>query len=232
MDETEPTKITVRGGIRWAFGFVFALLFALELAKGNLTASILLLLAALISIPLTSNIIESKMNISMSGASRFVIVIFLVIISSAFTVSNTPSNPTDDIQVNDIPETNANVAPTVSDSEDGCNYDWTYTISPNVGSYYNAPDGFSYLIVDLYIKNNGDQTISTNPFSWKLTADGIIYQPDTATFDQSIGSQSVEVGKGGEKETKIVYLVKGVPDTAILEYGGLFGPDLKRIKHY
>lgn len=55
------------------------------------------------------------------------------------------------------------------------------------------------MIAQVYLKNEGDETISTNPYSWGLTADGLKYTHDVATYDQSINTPSVEVGKGGEK---------------------------------
>jgi len=38
--------------------------------------------------------------------------------------------------------------------------------------------------------------------------------------------------KRGETESKIIFLVKGHPETATLKYDKLFGPELVRIEHY
>jgi hypothetical protein len=73
-----------------------------------------------------------------------------------------------------------------------------------------APAGYQYAIITLDINNTGTETISTNPFFWEFTADGVIYQADLATFSDSIHTQSVDVGPGGHVVTKLVYLV---PDT-------------------
>ena len=54
----------------------------------------------------------------------------------------------------------------------------------------------------------------------------------SATFSSSIKHQSVDVGKGGEIETQIVYLVKGNPSEARLSYTGFSAPDMLRIKHF
>ena len=65
-----------------------------------------------------------------------------------------------------------------------------------------------------------------------MLIDGLKYSHDTATYDESIKTPLVDVVKGGETETTIVFLVKGHPATAILEYDQLFGPELVRINHY
>jgi hypothetical protein len=113
-----------------------------------------------------------------------------------------------------------------------CDYDWTFTSVPYIGDYYIAPDGYRYVIVDIYLKNNGDKAVSTNPYFWNIAVNGIKYTCDLATFDSSIHSQTVEVGKGGEIETHIVYLVNGIPTEANLEYGGLSGPNFLKVNHY
>jgi hypothetical protein len=42
-----------------------------------------------------------------------------------------------------------------------------------------------------------------------LIADETKYEYSSTTFDSSIGYQDIEIVKGGDIETKIVYLVKG-----------------------
>jgi tetratricopeptide (TPR) repeat protein len=86
--------------------------------------------------------------------------------------------------------------------------------------------------VTIYIKNEGDKAISTNPLDWYLLIGGLKYSYDSATFDSSINHLTYDVMKGGETETIIVYLVKGNPSTATLKYDQLFGPELKYIDHY
>jgi hypothetical protein len=117
-------------------------------------------------------------------------------------------------------------------SGDFCYWDWKYGTTSRINDYESAPAGESYVVVNLYIKNNVDQSISTNPFFWSFTADGIKYTADAATFSSSIKHQSVDVGKGGEIETQIVYLVKGNPSDAHLTYTGFSAPDMQRINHY
>ena len=39
----------------------------------------------------------------------------------------------------------------------------------------------------LYLRNNGDQKITTNPSGWNLIADGLKYGYNSITFDSSLG---------------------------------------------
>ena len=112
-------------------------------------------------------------------------------------------------------------SPATSESANVCYFDWTYYTTSQIGNYYVAPSGYSYAIVNLYLKNEADQSVSTNPNYWPLTVDGITYSVDVATFSDTINHQSVDVGKGGEIETQIAYLVKGNPSNAYLGYSGL-----------
>jgi hypothetical protein len=50
-----------------------------------------------------------------------------------------------------------------------------------------------------------------------LLIDGLKYTHDTATYDESIKIPMVDVVKGGETETTIVFLVKGHPTAATLK---------------
>ena len=115
---------------------------------------------------------------------------------------------------------------------DVCDFDWTFQATQYIGNYKTAPAGSSYVIVNLYLKNNGDKSVSTNPYFWNFVADGIKYTADVATYDSSIRHQTVEVGKGGEMETQMVYLVKGVPTYATLEFNGFSAPDFQKVKYY
>ena len=85
--------------------------------------------------------------------------------------------------------------------------------------------------MDLYLKNNADTSISSNPASWKLIINGLQHDEDSATFDASIGNQAVNVLKGGELKTNIVYSVKGYPTTGYLKYDRSYGPTLQRVNY-
>jgi hypothetical protein len=54
------------------------------------------------------------------------------------------------------------------------------------------------------------------------------------TFDSSLGYQDIEVVNGGEIETKIVYLAKGNPTPAHLQYDRTWGmgPNFEKINYY
>lgn len=113
-----------------------------------------------------------------------------------------------------------------------CYWDWEYSTTKSINEYYTAPSGYSYAIVKLYLKNDADQKVTTNPYSWIFTADGIQYNPDSSTFSDIIGHQDVDVVKGGEIETQIVYLVKGDPLEAELAYDSFSAPKMENINHY
>jgi hypothetical protein len=112
-------------------------------------------------------------------------------------------------------------------------FDWKGTTTYQIGEYNKAPPGFEYVIADVYVKNyDSDKTPSTNPWNWKLIVDGLKYDHDSATYDSSIGQQNVEVLKGAEVKTKIVFLIKGHPANATLQYDQLFGPTLTHIDYF
>lgn len=113
-----------------------------------------------------------------------------------------------------------------------CYWDWEYSTTKSISEYYTAPSGYSYAIVKIYLKNDADQKVTTNPYSWIFTADGIQYNPDSSTFSDIIGHQDVDVVKGGEIETKIVYLVKGDPSEANLTYDSFSAPKMENANHY
>jgi hypothetical protein len=118
------------------------------------------------------------------------------------------------------------------DTNNVCHWDWKWHFTNHIGEYNKAPPGFTYIIVDLYLKNNADTSIHTNPAYWKLIIDGIQHDEDSATFSDYIGNQDVDVFKGGELETKIVYKIKGYPDYASLKYDDKYGPTMEHINHY
>ena len=105
---------------------------------------------------------------------------------------------------------------------------WSY------GEYTTAPLGYEYVVLTLYLQNDGDQSITTSPHGWNLIAYVIKYEHDASTFNRSIGYQDIEIVKGRNIETKIVYLVKGNPTNIHLQFDGIWGigPTFKEINHY
>ena len=67
-----------------------------------------------------------------------------------------------------------------------------------------------------------------------MVADELKYEYSSKTFDSSLVYQDIEIVKGGDLETKIVYLVKGHSTNAHSQYNGLCGmsPSFKQVKHY
>ena len=125
------------------------------------------------------------------------------------------------------------LVPLVAADDSGAGYyDWKWYTINHIGEYNKAQAGSTYAVVTIYIKNEGDKAISTNPFDWYLIIDGLKYTYDSATHDSSINHLTYDVMKGGEAETTIVFLVKGNQATAIRKYDQLFGPELKHIDHY
>jgi hypothetical protein len=131
-------------------------------------------------------------------------------------------------QLNKVPEI---VTPNASAGKNVCFWDWKGAIVSQVDSY-NAPSGYNYALVTVYIKNEANNSVSTDPLYWSLIADGIKYTPDASISSDSIKHQTVDVGKGGEIETQFVYLIKGDPSEAILRYNGVPAPEMQRENHY
>jgi hypothetical protein len=83
------------------------------------------------------------------------------------------------------------------------------------------------------IQKNADQKITTSPNGWNLIANGLKYEHDANTFNNSLGRPDIEIIKDGDIETKIVYLVKGHPIHFPLQYDGTLGmdPSFKQINY-
>lgn len=144
-----------------------------------------------------------------------IIILFTVFLIAA-SLGCAESNSQEPVSVQAQP-TPAHVdPPTQEDIFDYC--EWNYYVTPSIGEYNIAPAGYNYYVVTAHIRNTGTQTYSTNPWSWTLEAEGIIYTHDDATYDESINSHTVQVGPGGDIEVQFVYLVKGEPDEVTLYY--------------
>lgn len=126
--------------------------------------------------------------------------------------STADANLGEDHQVETLPE---------SKPKSGTVFDyttWEYYVTQQVGQYNTAPAGKEYIIVTIHIDNQGSATYNTNPYNWSLTADGITYDPDAATYDASIDTKTVDVGPGGKIDVQYVYLVDGNPTNLTLNY--------------
>jgi hypothetical protein len=91
MGQKKPLKITLSGIIRWIFGLFF-LLIALEIVEEHkYFSAVFIFMAAFVSFPPISNLLESDLNISLSGPVRFLVVIFLLVGSVAVEPNHSSS---------------------------------------------------------------------------------------------------------------------------------------------
>ena len=114
-----------------------------------------------------------------------------------------------------------------------CSWDWKWYPTFHIGDT-KAPVGYEYIVASLYLKNIGDQKITTSPNGWNLIANGLKYEHDTNTFNGLLGHQAIEIAKSGDIESKVVYLVKGHPTHFQLQYDGKWGTGLSvaKINYY
>ena len=83
MNPKEPLKITLNGIFRWIFGLFFIVSAAGMVTKREYFSAVFIFMAAFVSFPPISNLLESDLNISISGPVRFLVVIFLLVGSIA-----------------------------------------------------------------------------------------------------------------------------------------------------
>ena len=86
MDKKEPVKITLSEILCWIFGLLFILIALGMIIKYEYFSAVFWFLAAFVSLSQISNLIESKLNISVSGAVRLLVVIILL--TGSFVVYN------------------------------------------------------------------------------------------------------------------------------------------------
>lgn len=157
----------------------------------------------------------------------FLILVTLLVIgcveptdSTQTTTKQASSGETD--EVNPIPP---------QAQKDICKWDWKFGTTKHIG-IYDAPAGYTYAVVTLYIKNEAHEKVSTNPYCWTLSANGIEYDSDVATYSDKIDHETVDVSKGGEFTTQFVYLVQDGVTTASLDYDGISEPEMELIDHF
>lgn len=157
------------------------------------------------------------------GAGLFVGVFLLLIVIGMFA-SDGGSDPATNDNMADAPGAeNIKDTPVESQQKSGTVFDyatWEYYATRQVGLYNTAPAGKQYIVVTVHIDNQGTATYNTNSYKWSLTADGVTYDPDVATYDQSIDNKDVDVGPGGKINVQYVYLVDGNPTNLVLNYAG------------
>jgi len=115
-----------------------------------------------------------------------------------------------------------------------CRYDFSVSTTTHIGQYYESLDeyqweasaGNKFAVVTIRIVNDAEKSVSTNAFYWTLTVSGVGYTAHTATWDDSIGYQVVDVGKGADFTTKVVYEVPASASSYFLSYQGYDAPKM------
>lgn len=189
-------EITLSGIFRWIFGIIFLIVGLSSLLTGQFLAFLIAILIAAVSIPAIANSVESKLNISMSGAVRFVLVFVLLICFSAVNPDDTPTSTSDNVQTSDssAKETAATPAETESSKEESTYKvgdrvvvgDIAYTVTnvrttDSVGNeYVNAKADGVFVIVDMTIENLGKEsnTISSS-YAKIVDSQGRTFESDT-----------------------------------------------------
>lgn len=122
----------------------------------------------------------------------------------------------------------------IEESEGVCRWDFKVRTTDHVGEYYQylnkyqweAREGYIFAIVTIRIVNNASKTVSTNPWNWEMVINGVEYSHHIATYDDEINHITVDVGKGGDATTEIVYEIPAGATSYKLKYTGLFPPKM------
>ena len=91
MGQKEPVKITLSGMIRWIFGLFFIVIAAGMVTEREYFSAVFIFMAAFLTFPPISKLLESELNISISGPVRFLVVIILLVGSVAVDHNHTSS---------------------------------------------------------------------------------------------------------------------------------------------
>jgi hypothetical protein len=67
MNRKEPLKITLSGILRWIFGLYFIVIALGMVTEHEYFAAVFIFMAGFVSFPPISNLLESELNISLSG---------------------------------------------------------------------------------------------------------------------------------------------------------------------
>ena len=95
MDQKEPVKITLSGMIRWIFGLCFILIALGMIIVHEYLSAVFMFMVVFVSFPPISNLVDSELNISISGAVRFLLVLILLAGSFSFEPNYSSSVITD-----------------------------------------------------------------------------------------------------------------------------------------
>jgi Predicted permease len=148
--------IKLSGIIRWIVGLLFIVTAVSVLAQGHILAFIFSILIAVVCIPVIAEPIERKINVSMSGPIRFILV-FVLLISFGVVAPQTTST-----------QNNTQVAaPPVDTHTSSVDVPTTTNIS-NATSSSNATP-----ISTVTSNNKGTLDITTSPAGATITVDGV-----------------------------------------------------------
>jgi hypothetical protein len=83
MNQKEPLKITSSAILRWIFGLFFLVIASWMVTEREYFPAVFIFMAGFVSFPPISNLLESELNISISGPLRFLLVLLLLVGSVA-----------------------------------------------------------------------------------------------------------------------------------------------------
>jgi hypothetical protein len=96
---------------------------------------------------------------------------------------------------------------TSSVSENIYYLDCNFTPEGKIGNHV-VPEGYVFIVWDIYLQNNGTAPINTNPAQWTLIVDGVEHSTHRTTHSDEIAHDTVKIYPGADYETQFVYLVK------------------------
>lgn len=189
-------EITLSGIVRWIFGLLFLLFGLGSLLTGEFLAFLVAILITIICIPTIANSVENKLNISLSGPLRFILVLVLLICFGAFNSADTAATTQDNIQTSDSSAKESESTPAVTEnSKESSTYkvgdrvvigDIAYTVTnvrttDSVGNEYsNAKADGVFVIVDMTIENLGKETTSiTSSYAKIIDSQGRSFESDS-----------------------------------------------------
>jgi hypothetical protein len=98
MDQKEPVKITLSWMLHWIFGLCFIVLALGMIILHEYFSAVFMFVVVFVLFPPISNLIDSNLNISISGAMRFLMVI--IFLTGSFAVEpNYSSSVITDTQI-------------------------------------------------------------------------------------------------------------------------------------
>lgn len=186
---SEKTKKKMSLGLiaGWFFGIIFLLQGISYILAGPFLAGIALLLASMISLPPLNNSLENRLNISLSRGLRIFIVFLLLIFASMGVAAVVANNNNDNYNPSSSSSSTTETQSQYYSIGDKVTVgDITYIVN-DVSSTSAVGNSFAseeadgiYLIVDLTIENNGDE--STNLYSsyvQVVDSQGRIFESDS-----------------------------------------------------